>query len=209
MVERVAFYFDGFNLYHAIDRLGFPHLKWVDLRSLAKHITPRHTTRLEKVTYFSAFATHLVPEKLQRHRAYVRALEARGVSCVMGRFKRHPVKCLKCGNTWQKPEEKETDVNIAVHLLDEAYQDLFDHAYLVTADSDLVAGVRLFKQRFPDKKLTSVAPPGRPHSKEILAVADGHIALNQEHIGRCLLPDSISDSNGTVIAVRPSQYNPS
>ena len=30
-VERVACFIDGFNLYHAIARLGEPHLKWLDL----------------------------------------------------------------------------------------------------------------------------------------------------------------------------------
>ena len=33
-VERVACFIDGFNLYHAIARLGRPHVKWLDLRRL-------------------------------------------------------------------------------------------------------------------------------------------------------------------------------
>jgi hypothetical protein len=35
---RVACYLDGFNLYHAIDDLQKPHLKWVDLEALAQSI---------------------------------------------------------------------------------------------------------------------------------------------------------------------------
>jgi hypothetical protein len=37
-VMRVACYLDGFNLYHAIDDLQKPHLKWVDLEALAQSI---------------------------------------------------------------------------------------------------------------------------------------------------------------------------
>ena len=34
---RAAFYIDGFNLYHAIDRMGQPHLKWLNLRLVKVH----------------------------------------------------------------------------------------------------------------------------------------------------------------------------
>ena len=33
---RVTVYVDGFNLYHAIEALADPILKWTDLRSLAQ-----------------------------------------------------------------------------------------------------------------------------------------------------------------------------
>jgi hypothetical protein len=35
---RVACYIDGFNLYHAIDDLDKPHLKWLDVCALAKSL---------------------------------------------------------------------------------------------------------------------------------------------------------------------------
>lgn len=38
MRERVAFYIDGFNLYHAIDDLGVDYLKWNSLWDLAQGI---------------------------------------------------------------------------------------------------------------------------------------------------------------------------
>ena len=38
-VERVVCFIDGFNLYHAIVRLGEPHLKWLDLRRLMQRYT--------------------------------------------------------------------------------------------------------------------------------------------------------------------------
>ena len=38
---RAAFYIDGFNLYHAIDDLGLPHLKWVNLFALARQLVRR------------------------------------------------------------------------------------------------------------------------------------------------------------------------
>ena len=53
---RVACYIDGFNFYHSLDDLQKPHLKWVDLLALSKSLC-RPGETLEKVAYFSAFAT--------------------------------------------------------------------------------------------------------------------------------------------------------
>ena len=39
MAKRVACYVDGFNLYHAIDDLRKPHLKWVNLWALAESLS--------------------------------------------------------------------------------------------------------------------------------------------------------------------------
>ena len=35
-MTRVACYVDGFNLYHAINDLNKPHLKWLDIRAVAQ-----------------------------------------------------------------------------------------------------------------------------------------------------------------------------
>lgn len=81
---RVACYVDGFNLYHAIDDLAQPHLKWVDLWALAKFIC-RADEDLIKVAYFSAYATW-PPAPCARHRQYVAALKHHGVECHIARF---------------------------------------------------------------------------------------------------------------------------
>jgi uncharacterized LabA/DUF88 family protein len=49
-------------------------------------------------------------------------------------------------------EEKRTDVNIAVSMLDDAYQDACDQFVLISGDSDLVPGVSTIRTRFPNKK---------------------------------------------------------
>lgn len=35
-MRGVIVYIDGFNLYHAIDRLNEPSLKWLDLRAVRR-----------------------------------------------------------------------------------------------------------------------------------------------------------------------------
>jgi len=38
MPARTIVYIDGFNFYHAVDDLGEPHLKWVDLWALSEKL---------------------------------------------------------------------------------------------------------------------------------------------------------------------------
>jgi hypothetical protein len=105
------------------------------------------------------------------------------------------------------PPEKQGDVNFALAVIDDAYQDLCDHAYLLTADSDQAATARLFKERFPNKRLTSISPPGRSHSKEMLPYCDATIALSIRHLERSLFPKAVL-RNAAVVAIRPAEYDP-
>ena len=126
--ERIVCFVDGFNLYHAIHAIGKPHLKWLDLRLLFSHLTRSKSQIITQILYFSAFPTWK-PASYHRHRLYVTALSATGVTPVMGQFKNKPKQCQKCGTQWVNHEEKETDVNIALAILDLSYRDQYDHAF--------------------------------------------------------------------------------
>jgi hypothetical protein len=75
---------------------------------------------------------------------------------------------------FQSAEEKRTDVNIAVYMLDDAYQDVCDQFVLITGDSDLVPVIKTIKLRFPAKKVLVYIPArGRPkHGFEMRGIAD-------------------------------------
>jgi uncharacterized LabA/DUF88 family protein len=204
---RVRVYIDGFNLYHALDKLRDNRLKWLDLRKLILNFLDPNVHSLDQVKYFSAYATWK-PDAYARHIQYVRALEATGVTPVMGRFKAKDRSCNKCHAKWIGHEEKETDVNIALSLIDDAYQDLYDEAIIVSQDSDLFPAIKLVRQRFPKKTIKIITPPNMRHSKEMAQVVD-HKKLGQIkpiHIERSLLPEEIKDGKGAVIAARPIKY---
>jgi uncharacterized LabA/DUF88 family protein len=207
MKERVACFVDGFNLYHAINDLGCDYYKWVNLRKLLEFFIDRTAHRLVSIFYFSAFASWL-PGPYARHQQYVKALRANGVVTVLGRFKTKILNCRKCGCEWSAHEEKESDVNIALWMLDRAYRNEYDRGYLVSSDSDLVPAVKLLRKRFPEKVVKAIAPPERRHGKEIAQVATSLASIKKVHLARSLLPARIYDSSGKLIAVRPYQYAP-
>lgn len=202
---RAAVYVDGFNLYHAIDELGSNHLKWLDLFALSQRIVRRGET-LERVVWCSAVNNRHNEKKL-RWREYRKALEHSGVICAIGHFAEEPRRCER-GHRYFHPTEKEGDVNLAIHLISDAHLDLYDAAYLVTADSDQIATARMFRERFPDKQIISIAPPGRKHSKAILAHCHDHRVIRREAIEQSLFSGSTIIDNGELIAKRPAQYAP-
>jgi len=133
--KRVVAYIDGFNLYHALGDLGEDHLKWLDLRALAETFAPRPDHQLIHVFYCTAYA-HWRPESCARHEIYIKALAARQVTPLLGRFKARDRQCRKCGARWIDHEEKESDVSLGIALVLGAADDRFDRALLFTRDSD-------------------------------------------------------------------------
>lgn len=207
---RIQTFVDGFNLYHAIANLNQPHLKWVDLRRLVSVFIDPAQHELKEVFYFSAFATWL-PAQYSRHQRYVEALKANGCTPVMGQFKAKDRSCKKCGAHWVGHEEKETDVNIALWLLREAYKDNFDEAFIVSRDSDLTPAIRMVAAEFPHKSIKIITPPGAGHSKEMAQIVGNKklAAIKPIHLERSLLPAKvISSESGLVVVERPLEYKP-
>lgn len=208
-LSRVIAFIDGFNLYHSINDLRIPHLKWVNLWQLAEAFVRPKSQKLVRVYYFSAYA-HWMPAKEKRHRTYVRALEAVEVTPIMASFKDKDRKCPRCGHEWTGHEEKKTDVNIAVAMLTTAFQDQFDDCLLMTRDADLTPAIRMLRALFPDKELMVVAPPNRGHSNELLRIDPRPLKakIRVKHLERCLFPQQVHDAGGNLAATRPPQYDP-
>lgn len=204
---RVACYIDGFNLYHAIAGLGKPHLKWVDLFALAQSLCRAEET-LVKVAYFSAYATWL-PAKYARHREYVAALKLRGVECHMSRFSEQQARCNECGAKWKRHEEKETDVHFSLTFLEDAFDNIFDRAIIVSADGDHVPAVRSVRRRWPGKQIFAATPPGRhSNAREMLKVCHSGTPITPGRLSKCLLPEVVTDNDGRIVASRPPSYSP-
>jgi uncharacterized LabA/DUF88 family protein len=202
----VALYFDGFNLYHALLRMREIRVKWLDLRALSQRLILGKTEEIKAIYYFSAYADWL-PGPKSRHEEYVKALSAFGVTCVMGHFKKKHRECKSCGSTWVAHEEKETDVSIGITLLNDAYKNVYEKAYLVTRDSDLMPAVRMVLSEFAAKQIVAVAPPMMGHSNDLISVCSSKKKITPAHILSCLLPQTVMDSRGVVVAQRPMEYN--
>ncbi len=199
---RTFVYVDGFNLYYGALK-GTPR-KWLDLPALfAKVLQPHHD--ILTVKYFTArvSGTPADPSKPQRQDVYLRALRRYRpeVEVHFGHFLSHKVSAplaqpARDQRTAEviRTEEKGSDVNLAVHLLNDGWLDAYDCAVVVSNDSDIAEAMRLVKQHH-GKRIGLVTPgTGRP-SRQLMAHADFARHVRPNALRRSQLPDPIPGTN--------------
>ena len=105
---------------------------------------------------------------------------------------------------WQRREEKQIDVAIAVHALRDAFLNVFDRAPIVSCDTDLLPLFRVGRAEHPPKTFITVAPPGRSHHRELLRLADGHMVIKRSQVeGSLFGPRVVSSGKAVATAYRP------
>lgn len=204
-MARVACYIDGFNMFHALEQLNKPSLKWLNLKALAQSFCSQNDT-LEAVYYFTAIHTYDA-QKCRRHKQYIDALRAVGVQVVISRFQSVDKFCRKNERTCPFLEEKETDVALATNFLADAMENFMDRAILMTADSDHLPAVKMVMRRRPLIKITLAAPPGRLHqSRELGSVISDRREVSAGRVQTCLLPRTVYKQDGKIAANCPSPW---
>lgn len=204
MTIRAGFYIDGFNAYHSLDEIGDNHLKWLDWSAVALKLIPKVSETVIRTCLCTAVRKDNYLKSL-RHRAYIGALRAHNVDVIEGHFLDEPRDCRKCNSAWNAPVEKQGDVHLALNAYGDCAKGLVDHVYLVTADSDQAATVKMIKNDFPNIRVTTVVITGRSHSKEILFFSDSKITISKKVLEGCLLPEKCGERNEWV---RPPVYAP-
>jgi hypothetical protein len=127
----------------------------------------------------------------------------------MARFNEKASKCNNCGAEWKRHEEKETDVHFSLAFLEDAIDDVFDRALLISADGDYVPAVRRVRARLPGKQIFLATPPGRrAKARDLFNACHSGIEITPGRLGKCLFPKQILDESGAILASRPSNYTP-
>lgn len=209
--KRIAVYVDGFNLYHGIKNLNKSYLKWSDLRALVEKFIDPVSEQIDRINYFSAIATHLDKETILRHRTYVEALETVGVTFIGGNFKKKKLeyKNKQINLEWTKHEEKETDVNLSIHMVRDAIKRCYDKFILITNDTDMVPAVNMARAENSEIQFKLLTPPTlETHDALLRAIRPGNAAkLTEGHLKSSLLPALIKKKNNKRIHI-PVSYKP-
>ena len=158
-MNRYCFYIDGFNVYYALQvKPRYHKYKWLNYRKLAETVI-RARDEITGIFYFTAFVTWK-PQSVERHEEYIRVLRSVGVEIIRGRFMRKDIKCHLCGGNFLTHEEKQSDVNIALKVLGDAVDDLYDKALIISADSDLLSVIKSVQKHTPEKEIGVMFPIG-------------------------------------------------
>ncbi|MDE0497872.1 MAG: NYN domain-containing protein [Acidimicrobiaceae bacterium] len=193
--DRLVAYVDGFNLYYGLRDARLHSSRRLDLHGVCTSLL-KSSQRLELVRYFTT-RVRGDPAAVRRQSVYIDALLARGgLEIDFGHFLSSNTQCRSCGAVTRKREEKKTDVNIAVRLLEDAYSDRFDVAMVISGDSDLVPPVESVRNRFPDKRVLVAGPPER-WSAQLSQAANAALRISPLTIRSNRLPDPVVTPSGT------------
>jgi len=202
MADRTHVYVDGFNLYYGAVR-GTPY-KWLNIRRLSELLLPGHS--VDAVKYFTArvSARKDDPQKPSRQQIYLRALRTLpGLEIVYGSFLSHDVMMLLAEPAPGAPkfakvtktEEKGSDVNLATHLMHDAYLRKFDSAVLVTNDSDLLEPIRIVRREL-NLEVGILNPHNQNPSRVLLQHASFVKQIRAGALRASQFPDELTDSKG-------------
>jgi uncharacterized LabA/DUF88 family protein len=202
-MERVIVYIDGFNLYFGLRSKGWKRYYWLNIQALAQNLL-KPGQALVVTKYFTARIAG-PPDKEQRQSMYIEALKTlTQFEIFYGKYQLNPRQCSRCGFQDEVPNEKMTDVNIAVEMLKDAYQDKFDVALLISADSDLVPPVRAVRELFPRKRVVVASPPGR-YSTSLANSAGSSFVIGRGKIAKSVFPGEVKKADGYILR-RPSLW---
>lgn len=173
-MSKILVLIDGFNFYHRLKDYQSNNnvcVKWLDYKKLILSYFDDKEKNIFECIYFSAIAEHRGEACIKRHKTYIDALEKTGIKTVFGKFKIKHIprcgcdeRCKGCSSTQEKTkltkhEEKNTDVNIAITLLEKAIKKEYDSCYILSSDSDFNTAIQRAKEVYPEGRIVMVPPP--------------------------------------------------
>jgi uncharacterized LabA/DUF88 family protein len=201
-MSRYCLYIDGFNVYYALKRNPAYHkYKWLNYRKLAESMVCANDT-IVGIFYFTTFVRWR-PDSVERHKKYISALRSMGVEIIYGRFLEKSIKCHKCHQDFKTHEEKQTDVNIALKILGDAVDNLYDKALIISADSDLLPVIKSVQHHTPEKEIGVMFPIGSS-SFELRQNAGFRRKMSEKLLQNCQFPDKVKI--GDTIITRPDSW---
>lgn len=200
--DRVIAYIDGFNLYFGMLESGIEKGKWLNVEAMITSLLKPNQT-LVGVKYFTSRVSGN-PNKEKRQRSYLDALKTTSVELIYGHYQTNTQTCKSCGHLWTDQKEKKTDVNIASHLLINAFQNDFDTAILISGDSDLIPPVDYINKNIKDKLVAVFFPPSRLN-KSLQKVAKGSLVLGRKKILDHQFPEAVTLKSGFVLE-KPKEW---
>ena len=196
---RTSIYVDDFNLYYRALK-GTPY-KWLDIKLLlANLLQPQN--KIVEIKYFTAIVSGIFDANQPiRQKTYIRAFESyiHEITMHYGHFLSHAVNAPKAPLTSPlsftkiyKTEEKGSDVNLAVHILNDAWLDKYDCAVIISNDSDLAEPLRVIRKQHKDKIIGLLSPVIKGHpSNELQKYAHFVKRIRKGALKISQLPDKI------------------
>jgi hypothetical protein len=163
-MERVNVYIDAFNFYYGLKNMmqvdsDWRKFYWIDFFKLFD-LFMQQPQQLQKVYYFTTPPNNVLKRARQQLLLQAnRQVNSNKFEFVKGKFVDKHMICPVCNANYTVPEEKRTDVNISIRMINDCALDVTDTLILVTADSDLLSTVQFINQNHHAKNVRVFFPP--------------------------------------------------
>jgi hypothetical protein len=209
---KTIVYIDGLNLYYRALRKS-PH-KWLDLLALSQASLPVDCDIVAINYYTARVSDRRTPSSPKDQNTYLAALDTLPTLEIhYGKFQvankwmflAQPVEFRPPCHVPPTPtpdfalvvrtEEKCSDVNLGAHLVRDAFTAKFEHAALLTDDTDLTEPLRIVVQeaRLP---VTLLAPIDKPAGS--LTKLATHLRHLRPYLGACQFPNPVFGPKGPI-----------
>jgi hypothetical protein len=204
-MPTINVYIDGFNLYYGC--LRATPFRWLDLARFSRALVPNRYT-IQHINYYTALVSPLPrdPGARTRQDFYLRAIRTLpNCSIHLGYFLtstvRMPLANPKPGGatmaTVIKTEEKGSDVNLACHLVADAFRKRCDAVFVISNDSDLLEPIRIARRQLGMLVglSTPFRLPGRP-ANVLTSEVDFRRPIRKATLAKNQFPATLTDSKG-------------
>lgn len=161
---------------------------------------------------YTAYAHWRSKEAVYRHKKFIQALRYYGVKIVFGNFKEKDRRCPICKEYIKQHEEKETDVNIALDIIDYTLNKDFDGIYIISGDSDLKPAIERAKKYINTSnnllsKTIKIIFPYKQHTNALKKIVgkENAMGIKKHHIETSLMDEEICIENEKIIK-RPEEW---
>ena len=200
-------YVDGYNLYYRAVR-DTPY-KWLNIQQLCEQVLPDND--VVKIKYFTAdMHSRVDPQKRVRQEIFFRALRTLPkLEIIKGKYVTYKVRREVAQPGWRNrlrrwlgqpagmnptvsvydPKEKRSDVNLAVHLLNDAWHNRYDVAVVLSNDSDQLEAMRVV--RHERGKAIGIINPHNYPNLELYKLANFKVELRPVMLAAAQFPSTI------------------
>ncbi len=209
-------YIDGFNLYYSLKNTPY---KWLNIEALVNSVLDPSWHNITQIKYFTAQVKRKPkdPSNVIRQNMYLRTVQTlQKVEIIYGKFKkRHINASLVIKNSKQlkqlknilgknispffKYKEKETDVNIATHIIYDCCKENIGSIVLLSNDTDLKLPLWFARKKLkkrvvvitPTETEKGVIVPLGAH-QDLQKISNKTISLTEEHLKNSQFPTVVN-----------------
>ena len=205
-------YVDGLNLQYSLKKTPYT---WLNVKSLIENVLDLSLHKILKVKYFTVFS--IKRDQAHRQFFYLKALKTLSdFEIIYGNHKKRHIsgKLIKYDSNKNKefitdktvkifkPEEKETDVNIASHIVYDSCKGNIDCIALLSNDTDLKTPLKFAKYKLK-KKVVVITPTislnkpndpiclNKPHI-ELRKLSNVNLSIEESHLKTSQFPNMVN-----------------